>query len=72
MTECSQESFAFTAHFSRRVVAKAEFLDKGENPRFAVTSLTPEQWPARQLYEKFYCARGEMSSSTEKCPDITV
>jgi hypothetical protein len=47
---------------ARRVVAKAEFLDKGENPRFVVTSLSPEQWPDQQLYEKFYCARGEMEN----------
>jgi hypothetical protein len=47
---------------SRRVVAKAEFLDKGQNPRFIVTSLTPEQWSAQDLYEKFYCARGEMEN----------
>jgi Transposase DDE domain group 1 len=47
---------------SRRVVAKAEHLDKGENPRFVVTSLTVEQWAAQQLYEKFYCARGEMEN----------
>jgi hypothetical protein len=47
---------------SRRVVAKAEFLDKGENPRFIVTSLATEQWPAQDLYEKFYCARGEMEN----------
>jgi hypothetical protein len=47
---------------SRRVVAKAEYLDKGENPRFVVTSLSAEQWPAQQLYEKFYCARGEMEN----------
>src|ERR1700733_10088205 len=47
---------------SRRVVAKAEFLDKGENPRFIVTSLSTEQWPAQDLYEKFYCARGEMEN----------
>ena len=46
----------------RRVVAKAEYLDKGENPRFLVTSLTAEQWPAQDLYEKFYCARGEMEN----------
>ena len=26
----------------RRVVAKAEYLDKGENPRFVVTSLTAD------------------------------
>jgi Transposase DDE domain group 1 len=47
---------------ARRVVAKAEFLDKGENPRFVVTSLTPDQWAAQELYEKFYCARGEMEN----------
>src|SRR6266702_4733959 len=46
----------------RRVVAKAEYLDKGENPRFVVTSLTPERWAAQELYEKFYCARGEMEN----------
>jgi hypothetical protein len=47
---------------SRRVVAKAEYLDKGENPRFVVTSLSPDKWPDRDLYEKFYCARGEMEN----------
>ena len=47
---------------SRRVVAKAEYLDKGENPRFVVTSLTADQWAAQDLYEKFYCARGEMEN----------
>ncbi len=47
---------------SRRVVAKAEYLDKGENPRFVVTSLTAGQWAAQDLYEKFYCARGEMEN----------
>lgn len=47
---------------SRRVIAKAEYLDKGENPRFVVTSLTVEEWGAQDLYEKFYCARGEMEN----------
>jgi hypothetical protein len=47
---------------ARRVVAKAEHLDKGENPRFVVTSLPTEQWAAQDLYEKFYCARGEMEN----------
>jgi hypothetical protein len=47
---------------ARRVVAKAEYLDKGENPRFVVTSLSAEQCPAQHLYEKFYCARGEMEN----------
>jgi hypothetical protein len=47
---------------ARRVVAKAEYLDKGENPRFVVTSLGPDRWAAQELYEKFYCARGEMEN----------
>ncbi len=47
---------------SRRVVAKAEHLEKGENPRFVVTSLAAGPWPARALYEQLYCARGEMEN----------
>jgi hypothetical protein len=47
---------------ARRVVAKAEYLDKGENPRFIVTSITPDKWAARELYERFYCQRGEMEN----------
>jgi len=27
-----------------------------------VTSLTAEQWAAQDLYEKAYCARGEMEN----------
>lgn len=47
---------------SRRVVAKAEHLAKGANPRFVVTSLSPESCPAKELYEIRYCARGEMEN----------
>jgi len=43
-------------------VAKAEYLEKGENPRFVVTSLPAESWEAAALYEKTYCARGEMEN----------
>ena len=43
----------------RRVIAKAEHLDKGANPRFVVTSLSTEQMAAQELYEKGYCARGD-------------
>lgn len=32
----------------RRVIAKAEHLDKGANPRCVVTSLTPEQMAAQE------------------------
>ena len=46
----------------RRVVAKAEHLEKGANPRFVVTSLSAEQMEARALYEELYCARGEMEN----------
>ncbi len=47
---------------SRRVVGKAEVLAKGDNPRFVVTSLTPRRVAAKQLYERLYCARGDMEN----------
>lgn len=47
---------------ARRVVAKAEHLDKGSNPRFIVTSLGWGEAEARPLYEQTYCARGEMEN----------
>jgi hypothetical protein len=46
----------------RRVVAKAEHLDKGSNPRFVVTSMQVERMEARALYEPLYCARGDMEN----------
>ena len=70
----------------RRVVGKAEILDKGPNPRFVVTNLpaqgaprtgralaawrpaeglpgeSNEPFAAAALYEKLYCARGEMEN----------
>jgi len=47
---------------ARRVVAKAEHLEKGANPRFVVTSLASSEWAAQALYEDLYCARGEMEN----------
>ena len=47
---------------TRRVVAKAEHLEKGSNPRFVVTSLPSQEWAAQALYEGLYCARGEMEN----------
>lgn len=47
---------------TRRVVAKAEHLPAGRNPRFVVTSLSKEQIVASQLYEDLYCARGDMEN----------
>ena len=46
----------------RRVVGKAEYLNKGGNPRFIVTSLKQESWEASYLYERLYCARGDMEN----------
>jgi Transposase DDE domain. len=46
----------------RRVVGKAEHLPKGSNPRFVVTNIDPDWWPAQKLYEKLYCARGNMEN----------
>jgi hypothetical protein len=66
--------FRYRTHKSwsreRRVIAKAEHLDKGANPRFVVTSLSgqemmfpaPSRWTAQRLYEDFYCARGDMEN----------
>ena len=47
---------------ARRVVGKAEYLPKGENPRFVVTSLSRAEFDAKTLYEQQYCARGEMEN----------
>ena len=47
---------------SRRVVGKAEYLTKGENPRFVVTGLSTRRAAAKRLYEKLYCARGDMEN----------
>jgi len=56
---------------ARRVIAKAEVTQEGDNPRFIVTNLPASGFkadkdrtrfgPAR-LYEELYCARGEMEN----------
>ena len=56
----------------RRVIAKIELLEKGANPRFIVTNLPAcgfddtadfaDRYRARELYEKLYCARGDMEN----------
>jgi hypothetical protein len=43
----------------RRVIGKAERLGDKDNPRFIVTTLERE---GEALYEKVYCARGEMEN----------
>lgn len=55
---------------TRRVIGKAEVLEKGDNPRFIVTNLpkkgfkgeNSKRWRAAELYEQFYCARGDMEN----------
>ena len=47
---------------ARRVVAKAQWLAKGPNPRFVVTNLPGHELPSQPLYEEVYCARGEMEN----------
>jgi hypothetical protein len=59
---------------SRRVVAKAEVMSGGDNPRFIVTNLPQagfrgedrERFGAARLYEDFYCARGNMENQLKQ------
>jgi Transposase DDE domain group 1 len=51
----------------RRVVGKAEWTGGAANPRFIVTSLSRAGHEARHLYEKVYCARGEMENRIKEC-----
>jgi hypothetical protein len=70
--QCSRESsrvfkdFCYstlhTWRWQRRVIGKAEYLAKGENPRFIVTSFNKYQYEAQDLYENMYCARGDMEN----------
>ncbi len=43
----------------RRVIAKIEYSSHGANPRYVVTNLKGE---AQHLYDKIYCARGDMEN----------
>ena len=56
---------------ARRVIGKAEVMSAGDNPRFIVTNLPADaftgdadraRFNTTQLYEEFYCARGEMEN----------
>src|SRR6266536_3229362 len=51
----------------RRVVAKAEWTKGEANPRFVVTSLRRDECKAKYLYEKVYCARGDMENRIKEC-----
>lgn len=50
----------------RRVIGKAEHLKLGSNPRFIVTSFPSRQMGARYLYERTYCARGDMENRVKE------
>ena len=52
---------------SRRVIGKAEWTGGEANPRFVVTSLARGEHEARHLYEKVYCARGDMENRIKEC-----
>ena len=43
----------------RAVIAKLEVTEQGRNPRFVVTNLNGD---AQTLYDKVYCARGDMEN----------
>lgn len=64
-TKCKQRLFQEFWHKARswdrkrRFIHKAEYTVKGANPRFIVTSL---QGDPQELYDKVYCARGEMEN----------
>ncbi len=47
---------------ARRVIGKAEYLRKGENPRFVVTSLSKNAVDPKTVYERWYCPRGDMEN----------
>jgi len=54
--------FAYAAgswHGKRRIIAKAEYTAKGANPRYVATNLSGKP---QALYDKLYCARGEMEN----------
>lgn len=47
----------------RWVIAKAEHTAKGANPRFIVTNIVGD---AQQIYDRRYCARGEMENRVKE------
>ena len=51
----------------RRVIGKAEWTRGEANPRFIATSLSRVETNARFLYEKVYCARGDMENRIKEC-----
>lgn len=64
-TQAHQRAFmefsyaAGTWKYARRVIARLEYSEKGDNPRYVVTNIAGD---IQQLYERGYCARGEMEN----------
>lgn len=52
---------------SRKIIHKAEHSSKGANPRFIVTNLSGDP---RYLYDRIYCARGEMENKIKEQLDF--
>ena len=48
-------------------MAKAEWTKGEANPRFVVTSLRRNAGKAKDIYEKVYCARGDMENRIKEC-----
>ena len=70
MARCFKDfSYATLSTWSceRRVIGKAEVTGGEANPRFIVTSLKRSEASARHLYEKIYCARGDMENRIKEC-----
>jgi hypothetical protein len=55
---------------SPRVIGKAEWTGGEANPRFVVTSLSRAEHEACHLYEKVYCARGDMENRIKSLPSL--
>ena len=53
---------AATWSCKRHVIVKAEHGPQGSNPRFVVSSLSDPKFDDKDVYEKVYCARGEMEN----------
>ncbi|MCZ6717348.1 MAG: IS1380 family transposase [Gammaproteobacteria bacterium] len=56
-TECQYAAKSWDQ--PRRVIAKIEYSSQGVNPRYVVTNLEGD---AKYLYDKLYCARGDMEN----------
>lgn len=49
-------------HAPRWVIGKAEWTQGEANPRFIISNEDPTTYAAKELYEKDYCARGDMEN----------